>query len=95
MTRIEKEKRIIALMVQFYCKHKLQLNELPTEYAELITYAHRRLTHCKFGEQKKACKKCPIHCYAPQKREMMRQVMKWCGPRMLIWHPIITLKHYL
>lgn len=95
MTKIEKEKQIIAQMVQLYCRRKLHTHEMPAEYAELIDYAHRRLAHCKFGEQKRACKKCPIHCYAPQKRQLMRQVMRWCGPRMIFWHPIITIKHYL
>ena len=94
-TRIESEKRIIGVMVHLYCRRRLHTDMLPPEFAELLDYAHRRLDRCRFGEAKTACKRCPIHCYAPDKRALMRQVMRWCGPRMLFFHPLITLKHYL
>ena len=94
-TRIEKEKRIVELMVRMYCRHKQHVAEMPPAYAELLAYAHRRLDKCRFGEAKKACKRCPVHCYARAQRESMRQVMRWCGPRMWLYHPLITLKHYL
>ena len=32
---------------------------------ELLTYARDRLNHCKFGNDKPTCKKCPVHCYRP------------------------------
>lgn len=94
-TRIESEKRIIGVMVHLYCRRRLHTDTLPPEFAELLDYAHRRLDRCRFGEAKTSCKRCPIHCYAPDKRALMRQVMRWCGPRMLFFHPLITLKHYL
>ena len=94
-TRIEAEKRIIGVMVRLYCRRRLHTVTLPPEYAELLAYAHRRLDRCRFGEAKTSCKRCPIHCYAPAKRSLMREVMRWCGPRMLFYHPLITLKHYL
>lgn len=94
-SRIESEKRIIELMVRFYCRRRLRSAELPPEYSALLEYAHRRLDHCRFGNAKTSCKRCPIHCYAPEQRALMRKVMRWCGPRMMLYHPIITLKHYL
>ncbi|MDD5815000.1 MAG: nitrous oxide-stimulated promoter family protein [Marinilabiliaceae bacterium] len=95
MTRIESEKNIIEIMIRLYCRRRLGQNELPQEYQDLLSYAHKRLDHCKFGENKTSCKRCPIHCYAPAMRSLMRQVMRWCGPRMLLYHPIITIKHYI
>ena len=94
-TRIESEKRIIGVMVHLYCRRRLHTDTLPPEFAELLDYAHRRLDRCRFGEAKTSCKRCPIHCYAPAKRSLMREVMRWCGPRMLFFHPLITLNHYL
>ena len=94
-TRIESEKEIIEVMIRLYCRRKLHAEELPQPYAELLAYARRRLDACRFGEQKSACRRCPIHCYAREKREMMRRVMRWCGPRMIFYHPMITLRHYL
>ncbi len=95
MNKIESEKRIVELMIRLYCRRKLHATELPAEYAELLAYAQKRLSLCRFGEKKTSCKRCPVHCYARDKRELMRQVMRWCGPRMLVYHPIITLKHYI
>lgn len=38
-------------------------------------------------------KQCPVHCYQPAKREEMKQIMRWAGPRMLWRHPILTVRH--
>ncbi len=41
------------------------------------------------------CSKCPIHCYKPKMREHIREVMRYSGPRMIFYHPIIAIKHML
>ena len=46
-----------------------------------------RLDGCKFGNDKPACKRCPIHYYKPEMREKIRSVMRWAGPRMMIYDP--------
>lgn len=50
MTRIEKEKQTINLMINIYCrkKHKHK-NGLCEDCQELLEYAHKRLDFCKFG----------------------------------------------
>ena len=50
MSRIEREKRTVSMMIALYCRHKLGLSELPEEYRALEEYAHRRLDGCKFGD---------------------------------------------
>lgn len=64
-------------------------------YQALNAYADKRLDKCVFGENKPACKQCPVHCYQPAKREEMKQIMRWAGPRMLWRHPILTIRHLL
>ncbi len=95
MTRVEREKQAVEVMIWLYCRHCLKTEVLPSEYAELLTYAHKRLECCKFGESKTSCKKCPVHCYAPAKRELIRQVMRWAGPRMIFYHPLIAIRHLI
>lgn len=53
MTKIEKEKQTIKLMIDIYCKkkHGNKSGELCEECAELLEYAHKRLTYCKFGKK--------------------------------------------
>lgn len=95
MGNIASEKRVVSQMIRLYCKHKLKLAELPEEYINLEAYAHKRLDGCKFGDDKLACKRCAIHCYRPDMREKIREVMRWAGPRMIIYDPIAAIKHLL
>ena len=95
MSRIENEKAVVAKMIRLYYRRKLGLLEPSTEELELLSYAERRLTHCKFGEQKPACKRCPIHCYRNDMRAKIREVMRWAGPRMIIYDPVAAIKHLL
>lgn len=95
MSRIENEKAVVAKMIRLYYRRKLGLLEPSTEEMELLSYAERRLTRCKFGEQKPACKRCPIHCYRSDMRAKIREVMRWAGPRMIIYDPVAAIKHLL
>ncbi|MBO7242292.1 MAG: nitrous oxide-stimulated promoter family protein [Alistipes sp.] len=95
MSRIENEKRVVEQMVELYCKHKLGMQAIDDEHKALIAYAHKRLDGCKFGDDKPACKRCPIHCYKPTMRAEMRAIMRWAGPRMIIYNPIAAIKHLL
>lgn len=63
------------------------------EYLQLADYACQRLIHCRWGNDKPTCKDCPAHCYAHEKRQKMQQIMKWVGPRMIIYSPLIAIQH--
>lgn len=95
MNRIEREKIVVKRMIEIYCHHHLKMKQIPEEYQFLAEYANQRLDHCKFGEQKTACKKCPVHCYTPHQRVLIRKVMRWSGPRMLFYAPIEAIRHFL
>jgi hypothetical protein len=95
MNKIEREKKTIELMIRIYCKKKHKSKELCEECKELLEYAHKRLSFCKFGEEKTTCGKCPIHCYKPDMREKIRAIMRWAGPRMIIYDPIAAIRHIL
>ena len=58
------------------------------ECRELLEYSLARLEHCKFGNAKTKCHKCPVHCYRPDMREKIRTVMRFSGPRMLLYHSL-------
>ena len=63
------------------------------ECRELLEYSLARLDHCKFGNAKTKCHKCPVHCYRPDMREKIRIVMRFSGPRMLLYHPLEALRY--
>jgi hypothetical protein len=93
MTHIEQEKQTVRKMIDLYCRHHLGADTLPEEYQQLAEYANKRLDHCRYGEQKPACKDCPTHCYAPKEREAIREVMRWTGPRMMWYDPKAAFAH--
>lgn len=97
MGRIDREKKTINLMIKIYCrkKHGMKDGELCEECQELLEYAHKRLSFCKFGENKSTCSRCPIHCYKKDMKEKVKEVMRFSGPRLIIYNPIELIKHAL
>ena len=93
MTRIEREKNVVSIMVRLYCRQKEGNEDCCENCRRLLEYAYARLDRCPFGEKKTVCKRCAVHCYKPELREQMRKVMRFAGPRMLVYHPLIALKH--
>ena len=68
---------------------------LCAECASLLQYAMEKLSKCSFGDDKPTCAKCHIHCYKPEMRGRIREVMKYAGPRMLKTHPVMALNHLM
>ncbi|CAE6944204.1 hypothetical protein ACOMICROBIO_FLGHMIGD_04240 [Vibrio sp. B1FLJ16] len=90
------ELKTVKAMVEVYCKdHHGTTGELCAECCELLNYAEVRLDRCPYGEDKPTCNKCPIHCYKPAPKEQMRLVMRYSGPRMLLKHPILAVRHLI
>ena len=93
-SKIEKEKKIVALMISLYCRKTHRGRQLLCdECQELLVYAHQRIDQCPFMETKTFCSSCKVHCYRRDMREKIRRVMRFSGPRMLLHHPIIALLH--
>ncbi len=103
MTSEEKRKnewKTVLLMIQVYCrgKHKNRLalknpDNLCPECKALAKYVRERVEKCPFMETKTFCSACKVHCYKADMREKIRQVMRFSGPRMLRYHPILAIKH--
>ncbi|NUU65337.1 nitrous oxide-stimulated promoter family protein [Enterobacteriaceae bacterium BIT-l23] len=93
--RIRREQLTIRRMIALYQRRCPQAQPDAEHYQKLYGYAVKRLERCAFGEEKPACRQCPIHCYQPAQREEMREIMRWAGPRMLWRHPVLTVRHLI
>lgn len=90
------EHKTVAAMMAIYCRNKHgSKDSLCSECAELLEYAEVRLDRCPYGQIKPTCNKCPIHCYKPEPKATMKAVMRYSGPRMLMPHPILSIRHLL
>ena len=92
-SRIAQEQRTVAQMIRLYCREKEKNQTLCPSCEELLHYAHARLDRCPFGEKKSSCKQCTVHCYKPVLRKQMQKVMRFSGPRMLIYAPWAAIRH--
>ena len=92
----DREKNTVSKMIRIYCRFKHGgRNSLCPDCQQLEVYAHKRLEHCQFGESKPSCEKCQVHCYKPEYRERIREVMRFAGPRMIFFHPAEAVRHLL
>jgi uncharacterized paraquat-inducible protein A len=93
--KITQEKSTVRVMIHLYCrqKHRTANKQLCDECNELLQYATQRLTFCRFGEQKSTCERCPKHCYRKDYKQKIKAVMRYAGPRMIIYHPVMAIQH--
>lgn len=90
-----RELKTIELMINMYCAAQHHGAPRCADCMDLFDYAQRRLQRCVFGDAKPNCAKCVVHCYTDNMREKIRVVMRWAGPRMLLRHPILGIRHLL
>lgn len=96
MRKIVREKNTVRWMIEFYCtkKHKNR-KTLCEECTKLLKYSHSRLNNCFYGEEKNSCIRCITPCYAPEKREKIKKVMRYAAPRMIYYKPYEWIIHLL
>ena len=93
--RLRRERKTVRAMVGLYCSNHHGTRGLCGDCSELASYADRRLDLCPYGSDKPSCTNCPIHCYRPDPRVKMREIMRFSGPRMLVRHPWLAIMHLL
>jgi hypothetical protein len=97
--RLERERQTIRLMIELYCRknHPAERAGLALCPAcqQLADYALQRIERCPIKANKPTCAKCTVHCYKPAMRQQVRQVMRFAGRRMLIYHPVLAIAHLL
>ncbi len=92
----KREKQTVDLMIRLYCrKNHGEKNDRCPDCEALSRYATQRSDKCPFMETKTFCSNCHVHCYKPEMREKIREVMRFSGPRMVFYHPIMAICHVI
>lgn len=96
-SRINRETKTISAMLSLYCKnhHRENGNEMCGDCKDVQAYALTRLHNCPFIENKPTCANCLVHCYNKEMQNKVRQIMRYSGPRLLLYHPILAIRHLL
>lgn len=84
--RIAKDEKVLRAFIAVYChahhhggvRHRDQGREYCSECYALLLYALQRNERCPLIP-KPVCRHCAVHCYKPEMRQRIRQVMKFSG----------------
>lgn len=100
-----REMKTISQMVALYCagnhdeslrQHQAYCKEPVCQHcAQLDEYAVERTLKCRQMETKTSCDECPYHCYKPEMRKRVCEVMRYSGPRMITKHPLAAIRHLI
>jgi hypothetical protein len=94
--RTAREKKTIEVMIGMYCKsHHVREGYLCDECSQILDYAGKRLDQCPFKNDKPTCVNCTVHCYKPDMRQIIREVMRYSGPQMIYRHPVLAFHHLI
>lgn len=92
--RLAREWKTVTAMIHIYCRDQ-HGGALCSECEALKHYVSLRLDRCRFGVEKPTCAKCPVHCYQKDRREQIKAIMRYAGPKMIWEHPWLSLWHLL
>lgn len=93
--KLSQERDTLQAMISLYCRGTHQPDQLCEDCSELWDYAEERLEKCPFGVEKPTCQNCTVHCYEPEMRQRVRDVMRYTGPRMIWHHPVMAVRHLI
>ena len=77
---IENDYKVLKKFVEVYCRKHRHTNGrgLCAECADLLAYGKQRLEKCPYDPKPK-CKDCPTHCFQPEYRQRVREIMRFSG----------------
>ena len=77
---LEADLKILRRFIEVYCResHKTESRALCPECADLFEYSKPRLEKCPY-DPKPDCKECETHCYKPEYRRRIQEVMRFSG----------------
>ena len=103
----ERDAQTLRVMTQMYCENHHRTNGkragenkdgnagddvLRKQCSAVLAYSLERTAKCPH-EHKGNCKECSIHCYKPDMRAAIKDIMSYAGPRMLYAHPLLALRY--
>ncbi|MGL4994389.1 MAG: nitrous oxide-stimulated promoter family protein [Bacteroidales bacterium] len=89
------EKALLKSMITIYCRGKHKSGNICSECNSLLEYAENRLDKCPMGDQRTTCQNCTIHCYSSNMKEKIRDVMRYSGKRIILYHPLSAIRHLM
>lgn len=92
-----KEKETIRKTFGVYCRanHNTEGDKLCPKCTALLTTVFTKIARCPYGMSKPICEKCETPCFGEAATKSFLEVMQSSQRKMLLSHPIMTVKHKL
>ena len=92
---IQREKLTIRHMIGISCRgNRHAASGICADCSAILTYAQERIERCPYHESTKpACGLCRTNCFTADMHRQFARIMRYAGPRMLLYHPILTMAH--
>ena len=92
---LEREKLTIRHMIGIHCRgHRHSASGFCADCSAILRYAYDRIEMCPFnGSAKPACGLCRTNCFTADMYRQFAQIMRYAGPRMMLYHPYLTMVH--
>ena len=94
---VPKEKENIRKTFGVYCKnnHGTEGDKLCPKCTALLTTVFTKIGRCPYGITKPICEKCETPCFGETATREFRNIMSSSQRKMLMSHPMMTIKHKL
>jgi len=100
-SKVEKDIDVLRQFIEIYCRTKHRDAEktnymdveLCSECWETLEYAVHRREVCPL-DPKPTCKNCEIHCYKPEQRQRIKEIMRYSGMYMILHGRLDLIFHY-
>ena len=91
--KCRQEQGLTRKMILLYCRKNHKAGSLCADCRELEDYSRQRNERCPHIAEKTFCSNCETQCYKPEMRQKIRTVMRFSGPRIILSHPILVIRH--
>ena len=94
----QREQYVVEEMIWLYCRknHSGSKAQLCPVCQKLADYAKLRSQKCPFMENRRPSAQIVKYTVTSRRmREKIRQVMRFSGPRMLLYHPVLAVWHLI
>ena len=80
----DQEVNTMTEMIGIFCRdvHKTADGELCPECQELLDYVQKRIYSCPHADDKVLCNDCRTHCFAPNRQQKLKQIMRYSGSKL-------------
>jgi hypothetical protein len=82
-------------MIGIYCRgNRHSAPGICTDCSAILRYAYERIEMCPYNHATKpACGLCRSNCFTADMHRQFARIMRYAGPRMMLYHPLLTLVH--